>query len=56
MLAAGPRRSEYFARLFQQDGNFSESQNSTSRIELPDEIAAQAFPVLLDFSTHRHLS
>jgi BTB/POZ domain len=48
VLAAGPRRSEYFVQLFRNDGNFSETQNSTSRIEL-SEIAAQAFPVLLDF-------
>jgi BTB/POZ domain len=46
VLATGPRRSEYFVRLFRH--GFAESHNSTSRIEL-DEIAAKAFPVLLDF-------
>lgn len=47
-LAMGPRRSEYFVRLFENDGNFIESQENTSRIELA-ELAATAFPQLLDY-------
>ena len=47
-LAVGPRKSEYFVRLFRDGGRFSESQSSTSRIEL-EEITAKVFPVLLDY-------
>jgi hypothetical protein len=32
-MAIGPRRSEYFVRLFDNDGNFAETKDSTSRIE-----------------------
>jgi len=46
-LSVGPKRSEYFERLFQSD-NFAEQQTRTSRIEL-DEVAAKAFPAMLDF-------
>jgi hypothetical protein len=33
VLADGPRRSEYFVRLFENDGNFAEAHDKTSRIE-----------------------
>ena len=46
-LAVGPCRSAYFARLFRS--KFSESADSTSRIELPDALAVRAFPQFLDF-------
>jgi BTB/POZ domain len=48
ILAVGPRRSEYFVRLFENDGTFSESQDNTSRIEL-HELATKAFPDFLDY-------
>jgi hypothetical protein len=48
LLAAGPRKSEYFARLFQDGGRFAESNNKTSQIEL-EQISAKAFPQLLDY-------
>jgi hypothetical protein len=47
VLADGPRRSEYFVRLFENDGNFAEAQDKTSRIEL-NELQAKAFPEFLD--------
>lgn len=47
-LAVGNRRSEYFARLFKSSGDFKESQDQTSRIEL-DPLAAASFPQLLDY-------
>jgi BTB/POZ domain len=47
ILALGPRRSEYFVRLFESEGTFAESQDNTSRIELHD-LAAKAFPEFLD--------
>jgi hypothetical protein len=47
-LGVGPRKSEYFVRLFQDGGRFAESKTQTSCIEF-DEIAAKAFPLLLDF-------
>ena len=47
-LAVGPRKSEYFAKLFEQGGRFSEAKDSTSRIEL-QALAADAFPQLLDY-------
>lgn len=48
ILAKGPRRSEYFFRLFRDGGRFAESETATSRIDLV-EIAAKAFPQLLDY-------
>ena len=47
-LAVGPRKSGYFTKLFEDGGRFAENQTNTSRIEL-DELAANAFPDLLDF-------
>ena len=47
-MAVGPRRRGYFARLFDNDGTFSEPQDKTSRIELI-ELAAELFPEFLDF-------
>lgn len=47
-LVVGPRKSEYFVRLFHDGGRFSESETQTSRIEF-NEIAAKVFPLLLDF-------
>eukprot|EP00526_Cylindrotheca_closterium_P008932 CAMPEP_0113634648 /NCGR_PEP_ID=MMETSP0017_2-20120614/18049_1 /TAXON_ID=2856 /ORGANISM="Cylindrotheca closterium" /LENGTH=507 /DNA_ID=CAMNT_0000545371 /DNA_START=13 /DNA_END=1536 /DNA_ORIENTATION=+ /assembly_acc=CAM_ASM_000147 len=45
-LAAGPRKSEYFAELFgKQVNNF---KNQRLRLEMPDE-SAKVFPVFLDF-------
>ncbi|GKY91261.1 hypothetical protein MPSEU_000098700 [Mayamaea pseudoterrestris] len=46
MLALGPRKSEYFARLLQ--GAFSETLSGVSRIPL-NKLAANAFPAVLDF-------
>jgi BTB/POZ domain len=46
-LALGARKSEYFARLF-RNGDYKESQNCTSRIEL-DPLAADCFPYILDY-------
>jgi BTB/POZ domain len=46
ILADGPRRSEYFVRLF--EGNFSEARDNTCCIEL-NELQAKAFPDLLDY-------
>lgn len=43
ILAAGPRRCEYFTRLFQK-----EQISGTTRMEL-HELAANAFPAMLDF-------
>ena len=52
VLAVGARRSDYFARLFQQttsgSGNFLESKSNKSIIRL-HQIAASAFPILLDY-------
>jgi BTB/POZ domain len=48
ILAIGPRRSEYFVRLFENDGTFLESHDNTSRIEL-HELEAKAFPGFLDY-------
>lgn len=47
VLAVGPRRSEYFERLFRSTG-FVESKEKTSRIEMV-EAAANAFPLVLDY-------
>jgi hypothetical protein len=47
VLALGPRHSEYFYRLFQND-NFAEAQTRVSRIQL-HETAALVFPKLLDY-------
>ena len=47
-LAVGPRKSEYFAKLFSQGGRFAENKESTSRIPM-DELAAQSFPIVLDY-------
>jgi hypothetical protein len=47
-LAVGPRKSEYFARLFKGGGRFAESSSNTSRIVLT-ELEANAFPQLLDY-------
>jgi len=47
-LAVGPRRSEYFVKLFSQGGRFAETKDATSRIEL-EELASKFFPVLLDY-------
>jgi len=48
VLSTGPRKSEYFTRLFQNEGRFAESQSKCSRIEL-HELAAKAFPAFLSF-------
>lgn len=47
VLSFGDKSSEYFSRLFQNEGR-KEHETKTSRIEL-DEVAADAFPVTLDF-------
>lgn len=47
------RQSEYFACLF-QNGRFLETQRSTSRIVL-HELAAEAFPAMLDYMYHQSL-
>ena len=47
LLAVGPRKSEYFCRLFQTN-SFAESQSNKSRIQLQKQ-AADAFPDVLDF-------
>eukprot|EP00978_Attheya_sp_CCMP212_P027066 scaffold90216_cov53-Attheya_sp.AAC.3 len=48
ILAIGPRKSEYFARLFKIDKGVSESTTSTSTITLEDS-AVDAFPLMLDY-------
>jgi hypothetical protein len=48
ILAVGPKRCMYFARLFKTASNFKESLNSTSDIELDPELAA-LFPKFLDY-------
>jgi hypothetical protein len=48
ILAVGPRKSEYFARLFKAGGRFAESSSNTSRIILT-ELEANAFPHFLDY-------
>ncbi|KAI2506478.1 BTB/POZ domain containing protein [Fragilaria crotonensis] len=47
-LAVGPRRSEYFAKLFRQHSNRKKRSASGTRIELRPS-AADAFPAMLDF-------
>lgn len=46
-LSVGQRKSEYFARLFQNSG-VTEAENCTSSIDL-ESSAADAFPAFLDF-------
>ena len=46
-MGLGPRSSQYFYRLFQND-RLKEAQTATSRIEL-EKSAASAFPLMLDF-------
>jgi hypothetical protein len=48
ILAAGPRKSEYFATLFKGDGRFAESSSNTSQVVLT-ELEAKAFPHFLDY-------
>lgn len=48
-LALGFRKSGYFQRLFRGGRHFAEGQTSRSRIDLQQEPAAKAFPVMLDF-------
>ena len=48
VLGAGPRGSQYFARLFQGNGGMTESKDGISRIKL-EPSAADAFPHMLDF-------
>lgn len=47
VLSLGPRRSDYFARLFH--GPFVEARESLCRITL-EAVAARAFPALLDYA------
>ena len=54
ILAVGSKRSQYFVGLFQKNkANYSESETSTSRIEL-DELSASAFPAMLDYMYSRN--
>jgi len=48
-LAVGPRRSEYFVKIFSGGGRFAESRDNKSRIEL-EELNAKYFPELLDYA------
>jgi BTB/POZ domain len=48
ILTVGPRHCEYFVHLLSGGGRFSESQTSTSRIEL-HALAANEFPIFLDY-------
>ena len=48
MVGLGPRSSGYFLRLFQNDTQFVESKDSTSRIELKPSEAA-VVPIMLDY-------
>jgi hypothetical protein len=48
-LAAGPRKSEYFLRLFKDGGRFAGSSSSTSCINLSSKLEAAVFPALLDY-------
>jgi hypothetical protein len=49
-LASGPRKSEYFVKLFQNAaaGNCTEAKGNLCRIQL-DSLVAVAFPILLDY-------
>ena len=47
ILSVGPKKSNYFARLF-QNGQCKEHQTNTSSIAL-DAIAADSFPLTLDY-------
>jgi len=47
-LAVGPRRSEYFAKLFRQNTKRNTRSSTGTRIELRPSAAA-AFPAMLDF-------
>jgi len=48
-LVVGPRKSDYFVKLFAEGGRqFAEAENCTSRIEL-EELAAGYFPQILDY-------
>ena len=50
ILGSGPRKSEYFSKLFHHaaGANYEESKSGTSRVKLPN-IAAAAVPDLLDY-------
>eukprot|EP00978_Attheya_sp_CCMP212_P027065 scaffold90216_cov53-Attheya_sp.AAC.2 len=47
-LAIGPRRSDYFAKMFKIPQGLSETTTSTSKITLEDS-AVDAFPFMLDY-------
>lgn len=47
-LAVGPYKSEYFSRLFQDNGRFAESNECTSKISL-HPLQAECFDALLDY-------
>jgi len=51
LIAVGPKKSEYFARLFQNEV-LDEHNASTSSIKL-EELAAEAFPAMLDYQYSR---
>ena len=53
VLSVGSKKSDYFCRAFQTK-NLKESQEKTSRIEL-EEVAAKAFPVMLDYLYGKNL-
>ena len=48
IIGIGPRKSEYFANLFQTQNNLAEHASSTSEITLEGS-ACEAFPDLLDY-------
>eukprot|EP00816_Leptocylindrus_hargravesii_P012837 CAMPEP_0196825408 /NCGR_PEP_ID=MMETSP1362-20130617/93036_1 /TAXON_ID=163516 /ORGANISM="Leptocylindrus danicus, Strain CCMP1856" /LENGTH=444 /DNA_ID=CAMNT_0042205827 /DNA_START=148 /DNA_END=1483 /DNA_ORIENTATION=+ len=53
VLAVGPRRSQYFARLFRSGIEVAEHTSDTSSIEL-EPSAAKLFPKMLDFMYSWH--
>ena len=48
MLATGPRKSGYFETMLLSSGQYQESGNSMSTIELPADVVS-AFPTFLDY-------
>jgi len=48
ILSFGPKQSLYFKRLFQDTG-LPEHKKSTSRITFDNDLAADAFPLFLDY-------
>ena len=55
VLSSGPRRSEYFAKVFKNLDHFQEGDSGTTKLEL-DALGAKAFPDVLDYLYHNDQS